>query len=96
MSMFPQPWPEVPELTTRVARAAFREGSPAIRARDEPGAWCHDADFAGCYQAAGAPGISLVRLAMVCVLQFCATMTDGRPLMRCGAAWTGSTAWAWS
>jgi transposase len=76
MSMFPQPWPEVPELTARVARAAFRKGSLAIRARDELGAWCRDADFAGCYQAAGAPGISPAQLAMVCVLQFRENLTD--------------------
>jgi transposase len=76
MSMFPQPWPEVPAETARVARAAFRKGSLAIRARDELGAWCQDADFAGCYQVAGRPGISPAQLAMVCVLQFCENMTD--------------------
>ena len=76
MSMQPRPWPQVPELTARVARAAFPKGSLAIRARDELGAWCADADFAGCYQAAGRPGLSPAQLAMVSVLQFCEDLTD--------------------
>jgi transposase len=76
MSMFPQPWPEVPELTARVARAAFRKGSLAIRARDELGCWCEDAVFAGAYGVRGAPGISPAQLAMVTVLQFTENLTD--------------------
>jgi hypothetical protein len=32
MSMQPKPWPEVPAETARVARAAFRKGTLAIRA----------------------------------------------------------------
>jgi hypothetical protein len=31
MSMRPMPWPEVPEQTAVVARAAFRKGTAAIR-----------------------------------------------------------------
>jgi transposase len=76
MSMFAQPWPEVPAETARVARRAFRKGSLAIRARDELGAWCADADFGGCYQVAGRPGISPAQLAMVTVLQFAGNLTD--------------------
>lgn len=76
MSMLPQPWPEVPAETARVARAAFRKGSLAIRARDELGAWCQDADFAGVYEVAGRPGISPAQLAMVTVLQFTGNLTD--------------------
>jgi hypothetical protein len=70
-----QPWPEVQGLTARVARAAFPKGWLAIRARDELGAWCQDADFAGCYQVAGRPGISPAQLAMVSVLRFCESLT---------------------
>ncbi len=76
MSMQAQPWPEVPVQTAAVAGAAFRKGSLAIRARDELGSWCQDADFAGCYQVAGRPGISPAQLAMVSVLQFCENLTD--------------------
>jgi transposase len=76
MSMQPQPWPVVPAETARVARAAFRKGSLAIRARDELGAWCADADFCGAYGVRGAPGISPAQLVMVTVLQFAENLTD--------------------
>jgi transposase len=76
MSMQPQPWPEVPEATARVARAAFRKGALAIRARDQLGCWYADADFAGAYGVRGAPGISPAQLAMVTVLQFTENLTD--------------------
>ncbi len=39
MSMQPQPWPEVPSETARVAKRAFRRGALAIRIRDEMGSW---------------------------------------------------------
>ena len=49
MSMRPMPWPEVPEQTARVARAAVPKGSLAIRLRDEPGPISLDADFVGAF-----------------------------------------------
>jgi len=76
MSMQPKPWPQVPADTVRVARAAFRKGSLAVRARDELGSWCADVDFAGAYGVVGAPGISPAQLAMVTVLQFTENLTD--------------------
>jgi transposase len=76
MSMQPQPWPEVPAQTARVARAAFRKGSLAIRARDELGCWCEDGVFSQAYGVRGAPGISPAQLAMVTVLQFTENLTD--------------------
>ena len=76
MSMRPVPWPEVPADTAWVAKKAFRKGSLAIRARDELGAWCADADFAAAYGVRGAPGISPAQLAMVTVLQFGENLTD--------------------
>ena len=41
-------------MTARVARAAFRKGSLAMRARDELGPWYRDADFAAAYGVLGA------------------------------------------
>jgi transposase len=76
MSMQPKPWPEVPAATAKVARAAFRKGSLAMRARDELGPWYRDADFAVAYGVRGAPGMSPAQLAMVTVLQFCENLTD--------------------
>ena len=75
--MQPQPWPEVPEATARVAMAAFRNGGAlAIRIRDELGCWYEDADFAAAYPVRGKPGISPAQLAMVTVLQFIEDLTD--------------------
>ena len=76
MSMQPQPWPEVPASTAKIARRAFRKGTLAMRARDELGAWCQDEAFGGTYGARGAPGISPAQLAMVTVLQFTEDLTD--------------------
>ncbi len=74
--MQPQPWPEVPADTARVARKAFRKGALAIRARDELGSWYGDAEFAAAYGVRGKPGISPAQLAMVTVLQFTENLTD--------------------
>ncbi len=74
--MQPQPWPEVPEVTARVAKAAFPKGALAIRIRDELGSWYEDADFAAGYPVRGKPGISPAQLAMVTVLQFIEDLTD--------------------
>jgi len=77
MSMQPQSWPEVPAVTARVARAAFRKGgSLAMRVRDELGGWYADEDFAAAYPVRGKPGVSPAQLAMVTVLQFAENLTD--------------------
>ena len=71
MSMQPRPWPEVPEATARVAKAAFRRGGAlAIRIRDELGSWYEDADFAVVYPVRGKPGLSPAQLAMVTCLLY--------------------------
>jgi transposase len=76
MSMQPRPWPEVPAGTARVAKSAFRNGTLAIRARDQLGSWYEDGDFGPAYGVRGAPGISPAQLAMVTVLQFTENLTD--------------------
>src|SRR5215469_5056776 len=77
MSLHPRPWPEVPAVTARVARAAFaKKGALPIRIRDELGAWYADGDFAGVYPVRGRPGISPAQLAVVTVLQFTEDLTD--------------------
>ena len=74
--MLPQPWPEVPADTARVARRAFRKGTLAMRAREELGSWYDDEAFAAAYGVRGKPGISPAQLAMVTVLQFTENLTD--------------------
>src|SRR5919198_5869308 len=76
MSMQPRPWPEVPESTVRVARAAFPKGSLAMRVRDELGPLFADEQFAQAFGRRGRRGISPGQLALVSVLQFADNLTD--------------------
>jgi transposase len=76
MSVQPRPWPEVPEQTVVVARAAFPKGTLAMRVRDElPGLFA-DEQFASAFGVRGKPGISPGQLALVTVLQFAENLTD--------------------
>jgi len=74
--MRPMPWPEVPEQTAGVARAAFPMGSLAIRLRDELGPVFQDTDFIGVFGVRGKPGIAPSLLMLVTVLQFVEKLTD--------------------
>ncbi|WP_211244295.1 hypothetical protein [Actinospica robiniae] len=76
MSMRPMPWPDVPEQTRVVARAAFPKGSPAMRLRDQLGPVFADTDFIGVFGARGRPGISPAVLMLVTILQFVEHLTD--------------------
>jgi hypothetical protein len=76
MSVQPRPWPEVPEQTVSVARAAFPKGTLAMRVRDElPGLFA-DEHFAAAFGVRGKPGISPGWLALVTVLRFVENLTD--------------------
>ena len=68
--------PPVPEDTVRVARAAFPEGNPYLRLRDELGTIFHDADFTDLYPLRGQPALAPWRLALVTVLQFGEDLSD--------------------
>ena len=77
MPVQPGEWPEVPEQTALVARAAFPKGALAMRLRDGLGMWCRDADFTGLYaDGPGRPGLSPAQLMAVTVLQFTENLTD--------------------
>jgi transposase len=76
MSVQPRPWPEIPERTAAVARAAFPQGTLAMRVRDElPGLFA-DEEFVSAFGVRGKPGISPGRLALVTVGQFAENLTD--------------------
>jgi transposase len=73
----PGEWPEVPERTALVARAAFPKGSLPVRLRDGLGPWYRDADFTGLGEGGpGRPGLSPAQLMVVTVLQFTENLTD--------------------
>ena len=76
MSMQPTPIDPVPDLTIRVARAAFPKGNPYLTLRDQLGVIFQDDDFVDLYQDTGQPGLSPWRLAWVTILQFRETLSD--------------------
>ncbi|KOV67857.1 transposase, partial [Streptomyces sp. AS58] len=76
MSLWPRPMPEVPELTARIARAAFPRGTLATRLRDLLGPVFEDVQFADLFAKRGHPSLSPGRLALVSVLQFAENLTD--------------------
>jgi transposase len=78
VSLKPTPVPDVPELTARVARAAFPKGNPYLRLRDELGPVFRDADFADLYPGRGQPALPPWKLALVTVMQFAEDLSDRR------------------
>src|SRR5688572_22097234 len=78
MSLKLSPIEPVPEVTARVARAAFRKGNPLLKLRDELGAIFVDADFADLFPRRGQPGLAPCRLALVTLLQFREGLSDRR------------------
>jgi transposase len=68
----------VPELTARVAHAAFPKGNPYLRLRDELGAVFRDGDFADLYPRRGQPALPPWKLALVTVMQFAEDLSDRR------------------
>ena len=75
MSVQPRLWPEVPEQTAAVARAAFPKEALAMRVRDElPGLFAEQLPRA--FGVRGKPGISPGQSALVTVLQFAENLTD--------------------
>ena len=76
MSLQAQPIPPIPELTVRIARAAFRKGNVYMQLRDLLGTFFTDDQFADLYPADGQPAYAPWRLALVSVMQFAENLTD--------------------
>jgi transposase len=76
MSLQAQPIPPIPELTARIARAAFRKGNVYMQMRDLLGTFFTDDQFADLYPADGQPAYAPWRLALVSVMQFAENLTD--------------------
>jgi transposase len=69
MSMYPEKLGEIPKETARVARAACRKGTLAMRLRDELGGWYQDEQLVALYPERGQPASAPWKLAVVTVLQ---------------------------
>ena len=76
MSLQPGLASSVPELTARVARAAFPKGNSYLRLRDELGPVFRDGDFADLYPRRGQPALPPWKLALVTVMQFAEDLSD--------------------
>ena len=76
MSLHPHAVDPIPEATARIARAAFRRGSPFMRMRDEIGALFTDEEFAPLFPARGRAAESPWRLALVSVMQYVEGLSD--------------------
>ncbi len=76
MSLKPEPISPVPELTARVAHAAFPKGSPFIKMRDELGSLFHDEIFAPLFPNDGQPALAPWRLGLVTIMQFSEGLSD--------------------
>ncbi len=76
MSMHPEPIFDVPELTAKVAQAAFPKGNRYLKLRDELGAIYTNEQFKDLYPLVGQSAVSPWRLALVTLVQFAEDMTD--------------------
>lgn len=76
MSMYPEPNFDVPELTAKVAKAAFPKGNRYMKMRDELGTIYSDEQFVDLYPRVGQPASAPWRLAVVTIVQFAEDLTD--------------------
>src|SRR5947209_835156 len=76
MSMYARELGPIPEETVRVASAACRKGTLAMRLRDTLGELYQDEQFAALYPVEGQPAYAPWRLAIVTVLQYVEGLTD--------------------
>src|SRR6266545_1616200 len=76
MSLKPQPIPDIPEDTARIARAAFRKGNTWVSLRDELGSIYKDEDFASLFSTRGQPAQATWQLALVTIMQFAEGLSD--------------------
>jgi transposase len=76
MCLHPELIPPVPEITAKVAKAAFPKGNKYMRLRDEMGVFYQDEEFADLYPNRGQSGIAPWRLVMILIMQFLENLSD--------------------
>src|SRR5579884_591625 len=76
MSLQQRPVDPVPELTVRMAKAAFPKGNPYLTLRDQLGILFQDEIFAPLFPCRGQPAEAPWRLALVTIMQFAEGLSD--------------------
>ena len=76
MSLKPKEIADIPEETRRIAERAFPKGNIYMQMRDELGTLYEDADFVSLFSSRGQPAYSPWRLALVCIMQYVANLSD--------------------
>lgn len=76
MSLKPSPTGPIPEMTQRVAQAAFPKGNVYMTMRDRLGTFFEDEQFAALFPNRGQPAEAPWRLALVTVMQFAENLSD--------------------
>jgi transposase len=76
MSMHPQPIPNIPEETARIAHAVLPQGNVYLQMRDELGTLYEDSDFADLFPNRGQPAEAPWRLALVTIMPYAEGLTD--------------------
>jgi transposase len=66
----------IPPLTKEIAQKAFPKGNLYMTMRDELGIFYDDEDFAELYSSEGQPALHPGGLALICVMQYMANLSD--------------------
>lgn len=66
----------IPSLTKEIAHRAFPKGNLYMTLRDELGTFYNDEDFAELYSSEGQPALHPGCLALICVMQYMANLSD--------------------
>ncbi len=76
MVLHPQSIKPIPSLTKEIARKAFPKGNLYMSLRDKLGTFYDDEDFAELYSSEGQPALRPGSLALICVMQYIANLSD--------------------
>ena len=76
MVLHPHGIKSIPPLTKEIAHKAFPKGNLYMTLRDELGTFYNDNDFAELYSDEGQPALHPGCLALICVMQYMANLSD--------------------
>jgi len=76
MSLQTHPVEAIPELTARIAKAAFSKGNPYLTLRDHLGILFQDEAFSHLFSRRGQPAQAPWRLTLVTIMQFAEDLSD--------------------